>query len=92
VLVAEQPCDNADLHPGRRVVDIATGGANAAIAAARLGRTAIGVDYAPALLEMPPTGDRRSPSGRTAQRRRQVSALPRTPRSTHARLRNGSER
>src|SRR3954468_18803052 len=51
VLVAEQLCDTADLHAGWRVLDVATGSANAAIAAARLGCTAVGVDYVPALLE-----------------------------------------
>jgi SAM-dependent methyltransferase len=51
VLVAEQLCDTADLHAGWRVLDVATGSGNAAIAAARLGCEAVGVDYVPALLE-----------------------------------------
>src|SRR5437867_2709192 len=51
VLVAERLCDAADLHAGSRVLDVATGSGNAAIAAARLGCTAVGVDYVPALLE-----------------------------------------
>src|SRR2546421_8888796 len=51
VLVAERLCDAADLHAGWRVLDVATGSGNAAIAAARLGCTAVGVDYVPALLE-----------------------------------------
>jgi ubiquinone/menaquinone biosynthesis C-methylase UbiE len=51
VLVAEQLCDTADLRAGWRVLDVATGSGNAAIAAARLGCEAVGVDYVPALLE-----------------------------------------
>jgi len=51
VLVAERLCDTADLHAGWHVLDVATGSGNAAIAAARLGCTAVGVDYVPALLE-----------------------------------------
>jgi ubiquinone/menaquinone biosynthesis C-methylase UbiE len=51
VLVAEQLCDTADLRAGWRVLDVATGSGNAAIAAARHGCTAIGIDYVPALLE-----------------------------------------
>jgi ubiquinone/menaquinone biosynthesis C-methylase UbiE len=51
VIVAERLCDTADLHAGWRVLDVATGSGNAAIAAARLGCTAVGVDYVPALIE-----------------------------------------
>src|SRR5688572_9910864 len=51
VLVAERLVDTADLHAGWRVLDVATGSGNAAIAAARLGCEAVGVDYVPALLE-----------------------------------------
>jgi SAM-dependent methyltransferase len=51
VLVAEQLCDTADLHAGWRVLDVATGSGNAAIAAARHGCTAVGIDYVPSLLE-----------------------------------------
>jgi ubiquinone/menaquinone biosynthesis C-methylase UbiE len=51
VLVAEQLCDTADLRAGWRVLDVATGSGNAAIAAARHGCTAVGIDYVPALLE-----------------------------------------
>jgi len=57
VLVAEHLCDTADLHAGWRVLDVATGSGNAAIAAARHGCTAVGVDYVPSLLE---TGRRRA--------------------------------
>ena len=51
VLVAEHLCDTADLQAGWRVLDVATGSGNAAIAAARHGCTAVGVDYVPTLLE-----------------------------------------
>jgi SAM-dependent methyltransferase len=51
VLVAEQLCNSADLRAGWYVLDIATGSGNAAIAAARHGCVAVGVDYVPALLE-----------------------------------------
>ena len=49
-LAAEHLVDTADLHAGWRVLDVATGSGNAAIAAARLGCTVVGVDYVPALL------------------------------------------
>jgi SAM-dependent methyltransferase len=52
VLVAEHLCDTADLHAGWRVLDVATGSGNAAIAAARHGCTAVGVDYVSSLLEV----------------------------------------
>jgi SAM-dependent methyltransferase len=52
VLVAEHLCDTADLHAGWHVLDVATGSGNAAIAAARHGCTAVGVDYVPSLLEV----------------------------------------
>jgi ubiquinone/menaquinone biosynthesis C-methylase UbiE len=51
VYPAEQLAESADLQAGWRVLDIATGSGNAAIAAARRGCEAVGVDYVPALLE-----------------------------------------
>jgi SAM-dependent methyltransferase len=51
VLVAERLCDTADLRAGWRVLDVATGSGNAAIAAARLGCDAVGADYVPGLLD-----------------------------------------
>ena len=51
MVVAERLVDTADLHAGWRVLDVATGSGNAAIAAARLGVASVGVDYVPSLLE-----------------------------------------
>jgi ubiquinone/menaquinone biosynthesis C-methylase UbiE len=51
VLVAEHLADAADLRAGWRVLDVATGSGNAAIAAGRLGCDVTGVDYVQALLE-----------------------------------------
>ena len=51
VFQAEQLCETADLQAGWRVLDVATGSGNAAIAAARRGCEAVGVDYVAALLE-----------------------------------------
>jgi ubiquinone/menaquinone biosynthesis C-methylase UbiE len=51
VIVAEQLVETADLHAGWHVLDVATGSGNAAIAAARLGCSVVGVDYVPSLLE-----------------------------------------
>lgn len=51
VLYAEQLCEAADLQAGWRVLDVACGSGNAALAAARRGCEAVGADYVPALLE-----------------------------------------
>ena len=48
---AEHLCETADLQAGWRVLDVATGSGNAALAAARRGCDVVGVDYVPALLE-----------------------------------------
>jgi ubiquinone/menaquinone biosynthesis C-methylase UbiE len=49
--VSERLVDEADLHAGWSVIDVATGSGNAAIAAARLGCDVVGVDYVPTLLD-----------------------------------------
>ena len=51
VFQAEHLCETADVQAGWRVLDVATGSGNAALAAARRGCEATGVDYVPALLE-----------------------------------------
>ena len=51
VPVAERLVDAADLRAGSRVLDVATGSGNAALAAARLGAHVTGIDYVSALLE-----------------------------------------
>jgi len=52
VPVAENLCDSADLQAGWRVLDVACGSGNAAIAAARRSWGGVtGVDFVPALLE-----------------------------------------
>jgi SAM-dependent methyltransferase len=48
--VADRLCDTVDLQAGWRVLDVATGSGNAALAAARCGCQAVGIDYVPALL------------------------------------------
>src|SRR6476620_5471199 len=51
VYQAEHLCETADLQSGWRVLDVATGSGNAALAAARRGCDAVGIDYVPSLLE-----------------------------------------
>ncbi len=51
VFQAEHLCETADLQAGWRVLDVATGSGNAALAAARRGCEVVGVDYVPALLD-----------------------------------------
>jgi len=48
--VADELCNAVDLEAGWRVLDVACGSGNAAIAAARCGCVVAGVDYVPALL------------------------------------------
>jgi SAM-dependent methyltransferase len=51
VVVSENLCEAADLIPGERVLDVACGAGNTAIAAARRFTTVTGLDYVPALLD-----------------------------------------
>ncbi|TML88174.1 MAG: methyltransferase domain-containing protein [Actinobacteria bacterium] len=48
--VAETLCEAVDLQPGWRVLDVACGSSNAAIAVARCGCDVVGIDHVPALL------------------------------------------
>jgi SAM-dependent methyltransferase len=49
-IMAELLCEAVDLHPNQRVLDVATGGGNAALAAARRYADVVGIDYVPELL------------------------------------------
>jgi len=51
VIVGEELCEAVDLRPGWRVLDVATGSGNTALAAARRFCEVTGVDYVPPLLE-----------------------------------------
>jgi SAM-dependent methyltransferase len=51
VPMAEHLAEAAGLRPGDRVLDVATGSGNAALAAARHGAEVTGIDYVPGLLE-----------------------------------------
>ena len=51
VFVSELLCETADLQAGWKSLDVATGSGNCALAAARRGCVATGVDFVPALLE-----------------------------------------
>jgi ubiquinone/menaquinone biosynthesis C-methylase UbiE len=50
-IVAEELCEAMDVLPGRRLLDVACGSGNGAIAAARRHVDAVGLDYVPDLLE-----------------------------------------
>jgi ubiquinone/menaquinone biosynthesis C-methylase UbiE len=51
LLVSELLIEALDVHSTERVLDVATGSGNAALAAARRGCSVIGLDYVPALLD-----------------------------------------
>ena len=50
-IVGETLCETLDVHAGERVLDVAAGNGNAALAAARRGCDVVATDYVPALLE-----------------------------------------
>jgi len=51
LIVSELLIEALDVHSNERVLDVATGSGNAALAAARRGCTVVGVDYVPELLD-----------------------------------------
>ncbi len=51
VIVGEQLCQAIGIHPGERVLDVAAGSGNAALAAARRGARVTATDFVPALLD-----------------------------------------
>jgi len=52
VIVAELLCRAIDIHPGERVLDVAAGSGNAALAAARRGAAVTATDFVPQLLDV----------------------------------------
>jgi SAM-dependent methyltransferase len=74
-LTGELLCEAADISAGERVLDVAAGNGNAALAAARRGATVTASDYVPALLEG--TSARAAAEGLTiAVREADAEALP----------------
>jgi ubiquinone/menaquinone biosynthesis C-methylase UbiE len=51
LIISELMIEALDLHSTERVLDVATGSGNAALAAARRGCAVVGLDYVPALLD-----------------------------------------
>ena len=51
LIMGEILCEAVDLRPGQKVLDVATGSGNTALAAARRFCDVTGIDYVPALLE-----------------------------------------
>jgi SAM-dependent methyltransferase len=82
LIISELLWEAVDLRPGEKVLDVASGSGNTALAAARRFCEATGVDYVPALLERgwggPPPSGWRSRSGRATPR----SSPSQTPLST----------
>src|SRR4249920_923188 len=51
LIVSELMIEALDVHSTERVLDVATGSGNTALAAARRGCAVVGIDYVPALLD-----------------------------------------
>ena len=76
-IVSELLIEALDVHSTERVLDVATGSGNAALAAARRGCSVIGVDYVPALLDARRARRSRGPRGRVRRGRRRGPAVRR---------------
>ena len=51
IIMGELLCEAVDLRPGQRVLDVAGGNGNTALAATRRYGEVVGIDYVPTLLE-----------------------------------------
>jgi ubiquinone/menaquinone biosynthesis C-methylase UbiE len=51
LITSERLLESLDVHSTERVLDVATGSGNAALAAARRGSEVVGIDYVPSLLD-----------------------------------------
>ena len=80
LIVSELLIETLDVHSTERVLDVATGSGNAALAAARRGCEVVGIDYVPALLDRA----RRRAEAEGRRGRRSSRATPRPCRSTTA--------
>ena len=76
LLTAELLCEAVDLRAGERVLDVACGNGNAALAAARRFCQVVGVDYVPALLDRARRRARGRGAGRRPSAKADAEALP----------------
>ena len=83
LIVSELLIEALDVHSTERVLDVATGSGNAALAAARRGCIVVGVDYVPgAAGSSSPAGRCRGRQGDVRRRRRRGASRSMTPAST----------
>ena len=76
LIVSELLIEALDVHSTERVLDVATGSGNAALAAARRGCAVVGVDYVPALLDRArQRADAEGVDGRVHRGRRRGAAV-----------------
>jgi len=81
LIISELLCEAVDLRSGQKVLDVATGSGNTALAAARRFCEVTGVDYVPALLER---GRERAAAERALRRERGVPLDAETHRALQA--------